>query len=193
MDSFKYLGVALFISIFLVFGVMAAQFESYREPFIVLFTVPLAVIGVVAIYLITGRTIDMSGLIGVIMLTGIVVNNGIVFVDAANQNRERGMDKITAIVSAGRTRLRPVMMTALTTILSMIPLALEIGEGSETWSGLGTSVIGGLTFSTFFTLFFVPIMYSFFASKNYEIREFEEEDDGKPKLVPQKQELAQSA
>lgn len=193
MDSFKYLGVALFISIFLVFGVMAAQFESYREPFIVLFTVPLAVIGVVAIYLITGRTIDMSGLIGVIMLTGIVVNNGIVLVDAANQNRERGMDKITAIVSAGRTRLRPVMMTALTTILSMIPLALELGEGSETWSGLGTSVIGGLTLSTFFTLFFVPIMYSFFASKNYEIREFEEEDDGKPKLVPQKQELAQSA
>ena len=184
MDSLKYLVIALLISIFLVFAVMASQFESYREPFIVLFTVPLAVIGVVAIFLITGRTIDVAGIIGVIMLTGIVVNNGIVLVDAANQNRERGMDKITAIVSAGRTRLRPVMMTALTTILSMIPLALELGEGSETWSGLGTSVIGGLTLSTFFTLFFVPIMYSFFASKNYEIREFEEEDDGRPVQQP---------
>ena len=185
MDSFKYLGIALFISIFLVFGVMAAQFESYREPFIVLFTVPLALIGVVGIFLITGRTLDMSGLIGLIMLVGIVVNNGIVLVDAANQNRERGMDKTTAIVSAGRTRMRPVMMTALTTILSMIPLAAEIGEGSETWSGLGTSVIGGLTLSTFFTLFFVPVMYSFFAPKNYELREYEEEDDGRPVPVQQ--------
>lgn len=179
MDSFKYLGIALFLSIFIVFGVMASQFESYREPFIVLFTVPLALIGVVAIFLITGRTLDMAGLIGLIMLCGIVVNNGIVLVDAANQNRERGMDKITAIVSAGRTRMRPVMMTALTTILSMIPLAAEIGEGSESWAGLGTSVIGGLTLSTFFTLFFVPVMYSFFASKNYEIREHESEDDEK--------------
>lgn len=177
MDSFKYLIVALGISIILVFMVMASQFESYREPFIVLFTIPLAVIGVVGIFAITGRTIDMAGLIGLIMLAGIVVNNGIVLVDAANQNRDRGMDKVTAVVNAGRTRMRPVLMTALTTILSMIPLAAQIGEGSEIWSGMGTSVIGGLTLSTFFTLFFVPVMYTFLASKNREIQEFEVEDD----------------
>ncbi len=176
MDSFGNIKWALLVSIVLVFMVMASQFESYREPFIVMFTIPLALIGVVGIFALTGRTIDMSGLIGLIMLAGIVVNNGIVLVDAANQNRDRGMDKVTAVVNAGRTRMRPVMMTALTTILSMIPLALQIGEGSETWSGLGTSVIGGLTLSTFFTLFFVPIMYTFFASNKHEIQEFEHED-----------------
>ena len=182
-ESFSYLAIALVISIFIVFGVMASQFESYREPFIVLFTIPLAIIGVVIIFLLTGRTLDMSGLIGLIMLVGIVVNNGIVLVDAANQNRDRGMDKTTAIVSAGRTRMRPVMMTALTTILSMVPLALEIGEGSETWAGMGTAVIGGLTVSTFFTLFFVPVMYSIFASKNREVQEYEDEDDGRPHRI----------
>ncbi|MBQ9394101.1 MAG: efflux RND transporter permease subunit [Proteobacteria bacterium] len=176
-DSIMNLAYALIVSIFLVFGVMASQFESYREPFIVMFTIPLALIGVVGIYAITGRTIDLAGMIGIIMLVGIVVNNGIVLVDAANQNRDRGMDKVTAIVNAGRTRMRPVMMTALTTILSMIPLALQIGEGSETWAGMGTAVIGGLTLSTFFTLFFVPIMYTFFAAKNHEMQEFEREDN----------------
>ncbi len=183
-DSFKYLGVALLVSIFLVFAVMASQFESYREPFIVLFTIPLMVIGVVGIFLITGRTLDISGLIGLIMLAGIVVNNGIVLVDAANQNRDKGMDKITAVVSAGRTRMRPVMMTALTTILSMVPLALQLGEGSEAWAGMGTSVIGGLTLSTFFTLFFVPVMYSIFASKSREVQEYEDEGDDRPRLTP---------
>ena len=175
-DSFKYLIYALAISILLVFMVMASQFESYREPFIVLFTIPLAIVGVSAIFLLTGRALDIAGLIGLIMLAGIVVNNGIVLVDAANQNRDRGMDKITAIVNAGRTRMRPVMMTALTTILSMVPLALKIGEGSETWCGMGTSVIGGMTLSTFFTLFFVPVMYSIVASKKREVREYEEEE-----------------
>lgn len=176
-DSFRYLGIAIAVSVVLVFMVMASQFESYREPFIVMFTIPLALIGVVGIFALTGRTIDMSGLIGLIMLAGIVVNNGIVLVDAANQNRDRGMDKITAVVNAGRTRMRPVMMTALTTILSMVPLALQIGEGSETWSGMGTTVIGGLTLSTLFTLFFVPVMYSFFAPKERESQEFEQEDN----------------
>lgn len=176
-DSFKYLIVALAVSVLLVFMVMASQFESYREPFIVLFTIPLAIVGVSVIFLITGRSLDISGLIGLIMLAGIVVNNGIVLVDAANQNRDRGMDKITAVVNAGRTRMRPVMMTALTTILSMVPLALEIGEGSETWAGMGTSVIGGMTLSTFFTLFFVPVIYSIIASKKREVREYEEEED----------------
>ena len=191
-DSFKYLFVALIVSVFLVFMVMASQFESYREPFIVLFTIPLAIIGVVGIYAATGRTIDMAGLIGLIMLAGIVVNNGIVLVDAANQNRDRGMDKITAIVNAGRTRMRPVLMTALTTILSMIPLALKLGEGSEIWSGMGTSVIGGLTLSTFFTLFFVPIMYTFFAPKVREVQEFEKEDTRSLTEIHQEEAMARA-
>ena len=177
LDSFMYLKYALGIAILLVYMVMASQFESYREPLIVMFTVPLAIIGVVAIFLITGRTIDIAGLIGLIMLVGIVVNNGIVMVDAANQNRERGMSKNKAIISAARTRMRPIMMTALTTILSMIPLALKIGEGSEMWSGMGTAVIGGLSVATFITLFFVPVMYSLIASNKYEVREYEEEED----------------
>ncbi len=184
-DSFKYLGIALVVSVFLVYMVMASQFESYREPFIVLLTVPLAFIGVVVAFLLSGRTLDMSGLIGLIMLVGIVVNNGIVMVDAANQNRERGMDKNTAIVNAARTRMRPVMMTTLTTVLSMIPLAMEIGEGSETWAGMGTAVIGGLSVATLFTLFFVPIMYSYFAPKVHEVQEFEEEQEHIARQQPQ--------
>lgn len=176
-DSFRYLGIAFGVAIVLVFMVMASQFESYREPFIVMFTIPLAIIGVSGIFLLTGRTLDMSGFIGIIMLVGIVVNNGIVMVDAANQNRERGMDRITAIVNAARTRMRPVMMTALTTILSMVPLALEIGEGSETWAGMGTAVIGGLSLSTLFTLFFIPVMFSILAPKVHEVREYEEESN----------------
>ena len=136
-------------------------------------------------FLISGRTLDMSGLIGLIMLVGIVVNNGIVMVDAANQNRERGMDKNTAIVNAARTRMRPVMMTTLTTVLSMIPLALELGEGSETWAGMGTAVIGGLSVATVFTLFFVPIMYSFFAPKVHEVTEYEDEQDHLAPIQPQ--------
>jgi HAE1 family hydrophobic/amphiphilic exporter-1 len=176
-DSMKALVFALIISIFLVYMVMASQFESYREPFIVLLTVPLGLIGVAAIFILTGRAMDMSALIGIIMLVGIVVNNGIVMVDAANQNRARGMDLETAIVNAARTRMRPVMMTTLTTVLSMIPLALQIGEGSETWSGMGTTVVGGLSAATLLTLFFVPIMYTFFASKKFEMPEYEEELD----------------
>ena len=175
MDSIKYLIIALIIAVVLVYMVMAGQFESYREPFIVLLTVPLAIIGVSFIFLVTRRTLDIAGLIGLIMLVGIVVNNGIVMVDAANQNREHGMDKTRAIISAARTRMRPVMMTALTTILSMVPLAAQLGEGSETWAGMGTSVIGGLSIATLFTLFFVPIMYTFFAPKHHEVTEYEEE------------------
>ena len=188
-ESFFYLFIAFVVSIILVYMVMASQFESYTEPFIVLLTVPLAFIGVSAAFLITGRALDMSGFIGLIMLVGIVVNNGIVMVDAANQNRERGMKKNEAIINAARTRMRPVMMTTLTTVLSMIPLALELGEGSETWSGMGTAVIGGLSVATFFTLFFVPIMYSYFAPRVHEVAEYEEEEShlapAKPKVSPE--------
>jgi HAE1 family hydrophobic/amphiphilic exporter-1 len=167
LNSFRYLGLALTVSILLVFMVIAGQFESLRQPFIIIFTVPLASIGVVLMFVLTRSTLDVSSLIGVIMLVGIVVNNGIVMVDAANQFREQGMDRLTAIAEAARVRLRPVLMTSVTTILAMTPLALELGEGSANWSGLAKAVIGGLLAATFFTLFVVPTVYTLFAKKHY--------------------------
>lgn len=163
--SFKWMGVALMVSVLLVFMVMASQFESLREPFIIIFTVPLAAVGVVLMFVLTRSTIDVSALIGVIMLVGIVVNNGIIMVDAANQIREEGHGRLQAIALAGRQRLRPVLMTSFTTMLGMVPMALGIGEGAETWAGMGKAVIGGLFTSTFLTLFVVPVMYTVFARR----------------------------
>jgi hydrophobic/amphiphilic exporter-1 (mainly G- bacteria), HAE1 family len=164
-NSFRYLGVALLVAVFLVYMVMASQFESLRQPFIILFSVPLAAIGVVLAFIFTRRSMDVSALIGVIMLSGIVVNNGIVLIDAANQLRQKGFDRVAAIAQAARVRVRPVLLTSMTTICSMIPLALELGEGSESWSGMATAVIGGLTTATILTLVVVPTMYTVFARK----------------------------
>jgi HAE1 family hydrophobic/amphiphilic exporter-1 len=163
--SFRYLGLALLISIFLVYMVMASQFESFREPFIIMFTVPLAAIGVVPIFALTGSSMDMAALLGGIMLVGIVVNNGIVMVDAANQLRAKYPGRKEAVLAAAQQRMRPVLLTALTTILSMVPLALEIGEGAAGWGGLAKAIIGGLSVAAFLTLFFVPVVYSVFAPK----------------------------
>lgn len=165
LTSFSYLGLAFLVSVLLVYVVMAGQFESFRQPFIILFSVPLAGLGVVGIFTLTRSTMDMSALIGVIMLVGIVVNNGIVMVDAANQRRIDGLGRTEAIVEAAAMRLRPVLMTSLTTMLAMAPLALGIGEGSEGWAGLAKSVIGGLFAATFLTIFVVPVAYTFFARK----------------------------
>ena len=165
LTSFRYLGIALMVSVLLVYMVMAGQFESFRQPFIILFTVPLAGIGVIAMFMATRSTMDMSALIGVIMLVGIVVNNGIVMIDAANQQRALGLGRVEAILEAASIRLRPVLMTSLTTILAMTPLALGIGEGSAGWAGLAKSVIGGLTAATCLTLFVVPTAYTIFARK----------------------------
>jgi HAE1 family hydrophobic/amphiphilic exporter-1 len=165
LKSFKYLGLAFAVSILLVFMVMASQFESLRQPFIIIVSVPLAVVGVVMMFSITRATIDMTALIGVIMLVGIAVNNGIVMIDAANQLRMEGRGRREAIAQASRLRLRPVLMTSITTILAMTPLALGIGEGSASWMGMAMSVIGGLIAATFLTLFVVPTMYTLFAAK----------------------------
>lgn len=164
-ESFMALGIALIVSIFLVYMVMASQFESFREPFIILFTVPLALIGVVLMFSITQNNLEVSALIGVIMLVGIVVNNGIVMVDAANQRRNSGVDRFEAVIVAARRRLRPVLMTSMTTICSMIPLAMGIGEGSESWKGMAQSVVGGMSVATILTLVVVPAFYTFFARK----------------------------
>ena len=159
-EAFGDLGVALVLAIFLVYAVMAVQFESFRHPFTIMFSVPLAAIGVVFGLVVTGTPLSVPGFIGLIMLAGIVVNNAIVLVDYVNRLRAEGMERTEALVQAGRTRLRPILMTTLTTVLGMLPLALGIGEGSEVQVPLAVVVIFGLTFSTFLTLVVVPIMYT---------------------------------
>ncbi|PIS29384.1 MAG: AcrB/AcrD/AcrF family protein [Candidatus Marinimicrobia bacterium CG08_land_8_20_14_0_20_45_22] len=162
-ESFMYLALALLVAIFLVYMVMASQFESLLDPFIIMFTVPLALIGVVWIMVLTGTTMSVTGLIGCVLLVGVVVNNGIVLVDYINQMREKhGMDLWIAILVSGKRRMRPVLMTALTTIFGMLPLALNLGSGAEIWVPLARTVIGGLTFATIFTLILVPLIYLFF-------------------------------
>ena len=158
--SFRSLQFALLLAIFLVYLVMASQFESFLHPFVILFTIPLALIGAVFALWLTGSTISVVVFIGLILLAGIVVNNAIVLLDLINQLRSRGMAKIEAIVEGGRSRLRPILMTALTTILGLLPLALGIGEGAEVRSPMAITVIGGLTVSTLLTLIVIPVVYA---------------------------------
>jgi hydrophobic/amphiphilic exporter-1 (mainly G- bacteria), HAE1 family len=158
-DSFSYLLLAFMIAAVLTYMVMASQFESFSEPFIIIATIPLALSGVLIILLVTGTPISVTSMVGLILLTGIVVNNGIVMIDYIKILQVRGLDRFEAIVQGATRRLRPILMTALTTILSMVPLALELGAGSETWSPMARTVIGGLTMSTFLMLFVVPSLY----------------------------------
>ncbi|MEJ2635528.1 MAG: efflux RND transporter permease subunit [Calditrichia bacterium] len=161
-ESFLYLTIAFFAAILLVYMIMASQFESLLDPFIIMFTVPLSLIGVFVVLFITGTTLSVMALVGIVMLAGIVVNNGIVMVDYINQLREQGMELYAAAEEGGRVRLRPVLMTAATTILGMVPLALKLGSGSENWAPLARAVIGGLTTSTILTLVIIPIVYVIF-------------------------------
>ncbi len=163
IDTFITLGQALALAILLVFMVMASQFESLIHPFVIMVTIPLALIGVVIGFLISGITISLTSFIGFIMLTGIVVNNGIVLVDYINQLRRKGIEATAAIIEAGSTRLRPVLITALTTIFGMLPMVLDSSEGAEMRAPMAITVIGGLTAATFLTLFVVPSLYSLIA------------------------------
>ncbi len=169
-ESFMYLGIAFMVAILLVYMVMASQFESYLSPLIIMFTIPLSLIGVALGLLVTGTEMNVMALIGVIMLVGIVVNNGIVLVDYINQLRERGKELFEAIKEAGRVRMRPVLMTALTTIFSMFPLSLGIGESGESWAPLARSVMGGLTVASVLTLVVVPCIYAVFAIVSEKLR-----------------------
>jgi HAE1 family hydrophobic/amphiphilic exporter-1 len=163
VKSFRDLAFAVLIAIMLVFMVMAAEFESFRDPFIIMFTIPLAVIGVIWALFITGTTLSVISGIGVLVLVGIVVNNGIVYIDYVNQLRRfHGLELEEAVKQGGKIRMRPILMTALTTIFGLLPLALKIGEGSELWSPLGRAVIGGMIVSTFLTLIFIPVLYTSF-------------------------------
>ena len=163
IDTFITLGQALALAILLVFMVMASQFESLIHPLVIMVTIPLALIGVVIGFLISGITISLTSFIGFIMLTGIVVNNGIVLVDYINQLRRKGVEATAAIIEAGSTRLRPVLITALTTIFGMLPMVLDGSEGAEMRAPMAITVIGGLTAATFLTLFVVPSLYSLLA------------------------------
>ena len=151
---------------------MACQFESLRDPFVVMFSVPLAIIGVILILFLTNTTFNIQAFIGCIMLGGIVVNNAILLVDHTNLLiRRDNIPRRDAIIEAGRRRLRPILMTATTTMLALIPLALGYGEGGEAQAPLARAVIGGLFSSTVITLVFVPTMFSFFKGKGSPVKE----------------------
>ncbi len=158
-ESFLALALAILIAIVLVYMVMASQFESLLEPFVILFAIPLAMAGVIFALYLTDTTLQVTALIGVILLAGVVVNNGIVLIDVIKNRRLAGEDLFAAAIEAGRSRLRPILMTTLTTTLGMVPLASEMGDGAETWAPMARAVIGGMTLSTVLTLVVVPTMY----------------------------------
>ncbi len=170
-DSFRSMQFALALAIFLVYLVMASQFESLIHPFVIMFTIPLALVGAVLALYVTGTTINVVAFIGVIMLAGIVVNNAILLVDKINQLRSRGVEKTAAIMEAGRTRLRPIMMTTLTTVLGLLPMAISFGEGTEVRTPMAITVIGGLTVSTLLTLVVIPVVYSLLDRKKWAVSE----------------------
>lgn len=161
-EAFGDLTIALIFSIFLVYAVMAVQFENFLFPFIIMFSMPATVIGVVLGLLVSGLSFSIPAFIGIIMLAGIVVNNSIVLVDYINILRRRGMDRYEAIIEAGKSRLRPILMTTLTTVLAMIPLGLALGEGAEMQQPLAVTIIFGLSVSSIFTLLLIPVVYTFF-------------------------------
>ena len=164
-ESFGKLGMLGALILILVYIVMASQFESFSNPGIIMFTVPFALSGVILALWITGVSLDMIGALGIVLLVGIVVKNGIVLVDYINLMRERGHDLNEAIQISGQSRMRPVLMTAFTTILGMVPMAVSQGEGAEMWRPLGIVVIGGLTVATFLTLYIVPVVYGAMSKK----------------------------
>lgn len=160
-ESFTNLALALLLSIFLVYTVMAIQFESFVYPFVIMFSLPTTIIGVLVGLFVTGKPLSITAFIGLIMLAGIVVNNAIVLVDYINILRDRGKERFEAMVEAGRSRLRPILMTTLTTVLAMVPIGLGIGQGAESQAPMAVVIIFGLSFSMMFTLVYIPVMYTY--------------------------------
>lgn len=174
MEAFSSLFLALVLSIVIIYMILASQFESLIHPLTVMLSVPFALSGGFLALFLTGRALSVPAFIGVIMLAGIVVNNAIVMVDFINQLRSRGMERNEAVVKAGFTRFRPILMTTLTTLLGLMPLALGIGEGAATQAPMATVVIGGLSLSTLLTLAFIPVVYTIFDDWTVKIRSFAE-------------------
>lgn len=170
MEAFSDLGLALVLSIFLVYAVMAVQFENFLFPFIIMFSMPATVVGIFGGLFITNTPLSITAFIGIIMLAGIVVNNAIVLVDYINILRARGVARHEAILEAGTSRMRPILMTTLTTILAMIPLGLGIGEGAEMQQPMAITVIFGLTVSSIFTLLLIPVIYTYFDDLSEKIK-----------------------
>jgi multidrug efflux pump subunit AcrB len=178
-EAFTGLSFAALMAIALVYMILASQFKSLVDPLVIMFSVPLGITGVFAALYLTGTTLSVNSFMGIIMMVGIVVSNGVLLVDFANVLRRRGKPLIEATIEAGRTRLRPILMTTIATIFGLLPMALGIGEGSETNLPLARAVIGGLTVSTVFTLFLIPALYTLldrFARKGPE-------DDQEPSQV----------
>ncbi len=164
--------LAILMALALIYMVMAAQFERFLDPLIVMFSVPLALIGIAPVMLLTGTTLNMQSLMGVVMLVGIVVNNAILIVDYINlMRREKGLPLVEAVIAAGKLRLRPILMTTLTTVLGLLPLSFGIGSGGELQASLARVVIGGLTASTLITLVFIPVVYVTLTSRVEQWRE----------------------
>jgi multidrug efflux pump len=160
---------AFILALGLIYLVLAAQFESFRDPFIILFTVPLALVGALFSLWYFNQTLNIFSEIGIIMLIGLVTKNGILIVEFANQRKAAGLSKDDAVISAAAARLRPILMTSLSTVLGILPIALALGAGSESRVSMGIAVVGGLILSTFLTLFIVPAIYSYFSRKTASI------------------------
>jgi HAE1 family hydrophobic/amphiphilic exporter-1 len=167
-ESFRSLQFTMLLAVFLVYLVMASQFESLLHPFVILLTIPLALVGSVWAMFLTGTTVNVVAYIGLIMLAGIVVNQSIVLIDAVNQLREKGLAKHEAIVEAARLRLRPIVITKLTTILGLLPMAIGLGEGAEIRRPMAITVIGGVAVASFFTLLVIPVVYSLLDRKRFQ-------------------------
>ena len=162
MKAIRQFVVIILMAIILVFGVMASQFESLLDPFIILFTLPLNFVGIVIVYAICGQKLNVMTAVGVLILVGVIVNNGIVLVDYTNLLRKRGLSLADACAEAGKSRLRPILMTTLTTVLGLVPMAFFPGEGSEMVQPIGQTILGGLSFGTLMTLFLIPTLYYIF-------------------------------
>ena len=163
-ESSSSLMFAFLLALVLIFLILSAQFESFKDPFVVMLTVPLAVTGALFFMWMFGVTMNIYSQIGIIMLIGLVAKNGILIVEFANQRQEAGMSKLNAIQGASVQRLRPILMTSVSTILGLLPLALAFGEGANGRIAMGVAVIGGLLVSTLLTLFVVPAMYMFIST-----------------------------
>ena len=181
MDAMKDLVKMMVLGILLVYLIMVAQFQSLLSPFIVMFTIPLAFTGGLLALLIFGKEISVIAMLGLIMLVGIIVNNGIVLVDYINQLRAGGMEKRKAIVEAGATRMRPVLMTSLTTILGLVIMAVGKTAGTDMMQPIALVCIGGLVYATILTLLVVPVIYDLFTGSKY--KHIKEEDIAVSDLV----------
>jgi HAE1 family hydrophobic/amphiphilic exporter-1 len=182
-QEFAGMGLAVFLAIALIYMLLASQFESFVHPLTILCSVPLAVTGVILALFLSGRSFGLTAFIGLLLLVGIVVKNGILLIDYTNQLRERGRTRDEAVLEASPTRLRPILMTSLAAGFGMLPLALGLGAGSETQAPLATAVVGGLTTSTLLTLFVVPVVYTLFDDLARKMRGGDDRDLSRPPLV----------